>query len=756
MDRFTHLQSLSDEVKQLHPLLRVLLSNLPNIQSSEYRQGPREMGADFVLERNDPTLVAVEYVGVIVKTGKIKQDHREVERQIEECELERTYGSGRKKIVITEIWVISNDSISQGAQDKINHKYKNKSIKFVPGEKLVELINRFYPDYWTDTTVEVGEYFRGIKKIAAQMSASYLAPGGPTGGTYIEQELVIASTAKDFSRKRKSQRTTLSKARSAHRLLFVEASMGTGKTTLLANEAALMASPSEFMVKNEIPVLMTFKEFIGLKGDRMDAIAADVLGRTGVAEAKVVFFIDGMDEVDLTAELQIEALKEIKREVDKSTEYSVVISSRMLVAEVEKYVEDAYGKFRLSPFTLKQVLLLVDSICKSDRVRERLQKESQKSVIFRQLPKTPISAILLARLLNENLNEIPSSMTELYGKYMELVLGRWDISKGLQSQKEYEVLNSVVVEISKFVIDNSLQAFSFEEARDMFNNYVRKRNLPIDEDSTFKKMVFGTEIFTVSTELGIISFRHRTFSEYFYAQSLGAHGEAALTEQVFSPYWSTIYFFYFGIKRDAPELVDQLKMLEVSGEMLRLAKLVAYPSFLLAAYLTPYENIAGALRAYFREAAALYVESRSDAGKGFLSSLPTLDLLCIMTHAVSAANSYEFFADAVGECAEDLYSSPTLESDVDLVALFFMNSVLASLGDKRAYATLIADYGATMPLEFRIGIVEHSDEAGLKTDAIDRYAKRLHRSVRTNPAMASSLKALTVQRKPETASKELL
>lgn len=159
-EKIKRLQVLNREVEELHPLLAVLFPRLPHINSVEYRQGPREMGANFVLEKFDPTLAVTEYIGVIVKIGKIQQNHGEVERQIDECEIERHYQAGKKRIVLSEVWIVSNDSISHGAQDKIQHKYRNKSIKFVPGEKLVELINKFYEEYWTDVGVKVGEYLR--------------------------------------------------------------------------------------------------------------------------------------------------------------------------------------------------------------------------------------------------------------------------------------------------------------------------------------------------------------------------------------------------------------------------------------------------------------------------------------------------------------------------------------------------------------------------------------------------------------------
>lgn len=93
-DRQQQISLLNDEVKQFHPVLNVLLRRLPHVQNVEYRQGLNEMGADFVIEKTDQTLLQTVYVGVIVKTGKILQNHAEIERQIEECEIERSFCGG--------------------------------------------------------------------------------------------------------------------------------------------------------------------------------------------------------------------------------------------------------------------------------------------------------------------------------------------------------------------------------------------------------------------------------------------------------------------------------------------------------------------------------------------------------------------------------------------------------------------------------------------------------------------------------------
>ncbi|MBS3667474.1 restriction endonuclease [Vreelandella boliviensis] len=161
--RVDKLNNITKEVDEFHPLLRILFEKLNGVSSVEYKQGNREMGADFVITKEDATLGGDEYIGVIVKVGSISQSNSEVERQIDECQLERTIQGGKKKVFLSEIWVVVSGRITQNAQDKIHHKFKNQKIKFIQQENLLRLIDQHYPDYWSNVPIEEGVYLERVR-----------------------------------------------------------------------------------------------------------------------------------------------------------------------------------------------------------------------------------------------------------------------------------------------------------------------------------------------------------------------------------------------------------------------------------------------------------------------------------------------------------------------------------------------------------------------------------------------------------------
>lgn len=156
--KLERIKSLDDEVKEVHPVLKELFRNIPYVTEVNYTQGNREMGADFVLTKYDDNLLEQDYIGVIVKSTTIKQNHDDVRRQIRECEQARPIEGGKKEIYLTEVWIVTSKDITRSAKDSIHHEYKNARIKFFDAEKIVKLIDLHYPKYWDFANFNLSNY----------------------------------------------------------------------------------------------------------------------------------------------------------------------------------------------------------------------------------------------------------------------------------------------------------------------------------------------------------------------------------------------------------------------------------------------------------------------------------------------------------------------------------------------------------------------------------------------------------------------
>lgn len=741
------IRDLKNEVNDLHPLLKALFPKLPEIIEVEYTQGTSEMGADFVLTRRNTTLDDFEYIGCIVKVGQIKQDHSEVCRQIEECEVERTIQGGKRKVFLNEIWIISNGNITNGAQTKIHHKYKNKNIKFIEEEKLTSLVDKFLPDFWTDVSVQAGEYLRELKHYASNISKNNSLVSVTFDDIYIPQQLVRIRTKRNIYEDSNilSKKTNIDSVLEKEDFVIIEAMMGAGKSMLLAELAKYYADNETFLERKVLPIIISSTELLEKYDGDISQLTETFTNKQGYNDVEqLLVLIDGLDELKISNSDRLEFLSKIFQTSQScSNSLKVVISTRPIDdPEVEHEIEKSYARYRLTNLTVNQVISLVDRICRNVDIKNKLLKDLDKSQLFKVLPKTPISAILLAKLLNENIQEIPATMTDLYNKYMELSLGRWDMEKGLQSQQEYDVIRNVTIDIATFVMTHSLNEISIGDCRELYDSYIDNRNLQvIDRELVFKKLINKSEVYISDKQKNTIRFRHRTFAEYFFAEGIIRDNSEKIDESIYDLYWSTSYFFYIGIKRDCPELLKSINKIEFTEEAYRVLKIFNNGNFLLAAYLTPYTVIRELIYDSFKDAAELYVGVVTNKSNSPLSAIPPMQLLCIITHAITETYSYEFFSNFLSEYAYDLCTKNNL-TDEEYVELFLINSVRLSLKESDAYDTMINNYGKRIPIQIQAAILEHSKTININSKVVKKYANNFKKRFKTNLGMKQTVLSL--------------
>lgn len=733
--KIKRINSISSEVEEFHPLLLTLFSRLPGITHVEYTHGKDEMGADFVLTKSDQTLNKTIYIGCIVKIGKIRQNHQDLNRQIEECEIERIVGSGTKKIFLNEIWIISNDKISSNAKNKIHHNYRNKNLTFLTGEDITQLINAHYNEYWTDVSIHIGNYLREVNEKSRLISKSHILSGFNSSETYIPQQLFRETYKRDYKNKfpRKEKKLTLEEILKTENLVLVEGMMGTGKSTLLAQYAKQFSDNEHFLESNTLPVLISATELKAKYNGDLTPLITSVLKKTNLEEGtNILFFIDGLDELRLENQERLTFIKNICSTASAQQNIKAVISTRNIDnPELELELEKVLSRFSLCSLTIRQVLTLVGKLCTNSSAQDRLTKDLDKSVLFKVLPKTPISAILLAKLLNENIQEIPSTMTDLYSKYMELSLGRWDMDKGLQSQQEYDVINNVTIDLAKFVLENSLIEVPLGDLENIMETYLSSRNLKVDITYVMSKMISKSDLFLLNNSNNTIQFRHRTFAEFFYAAGLLRDSTAEVKESMYDFYWATCYFFLIGLRRDCPELLNAIDNLKLTSDKYRILRIFQNGNFLLAAYLTPYDVVKKITANTFRDAANLLCEVSEDPDNHPLAILPEVQLLCVFTQALSSTFGYEYFNEAIRERALDIFTQ-TEYSTRDYTELFLLNSIRIALNQQDAYDTLIEKHHPNLPLAVMAGVLEHSKDNKAITKTLKKFRKNFDKNMSKN------------------------
>jgi len=729
------IESLQREVDDFHPLLRVLLPRLPTVTHVEYKQGPSEKGADFVIIKRDEALDEETYIGVVCKIGKITQSNTEVERQIEECKLfPRLISAGSKSIHLNEVWVVTNSTISNNAQEKIHLKFHSTNIKFVDGEKVCSLICKYYNEFWDFDFINYEQYLtESLKSIAEAPESSFF---GSVGIDNLIDRFII----KESDKKKRHKPLKLYSIIKKERFIFLEGSVGSGKSTLLKQLIEKIRADYTYEKDYVLPIFCQYNEMIDKDLDVNEIITSTLVKYRIQHEGDILLIIDSVDEVKESLEDRLSNFKNIVEEISKHERLRLLVASRVMDSLQDyELIDKMFTRYSIIPLSTGQIIDFVDKICNDIKITNKLKNGIEKTPLFKFIPRTPISAILLARILSDEIKELPSTMTELYSKYSEIVLGRWDTSKGLLSQTEYDVISNVLIEISTFMMDNSLNCISISEVQDIFLTYLAKRNLNIDEEKLFKRLIYRSEVTSINSRNDTFSFLHRSFMEYFYAEGLRKKGKVEVTEKIYDIYWANSFFFYFGLLRDNESLIDQINNFKPESDKTRFLRLFYNGSFYLASYLTPYNKITEGVLLSYIDAGKLFVDILRGNTDTPLNAFSPITLLCIFTKCLNNNYSYEFFKSALEDLLVKIDNYYEIGDHIDY-AKFFIASTLNELGDKNAFDLIIKDKQSNIIMN--LGVHHVTDDSGIVSTTVDKYLKKFHKKVRTNHDMSDYISKL--------------
>lgn len=682
-DKIDKLETMRLEVQDFHPFLNELFKRMGEFNRVEYTQGNREFGADFVLE-SIGNFGELQYTGVVVKVGKITQNTIEIERQIDECfTISRTFDNGNKDIKISKVIVITNSNVTKNAQDWIHSKFGERSILFQDRESLINLVDKHYEEYWKDSRVLLNKVLDKQEEKARSMCIENIL-GFDSDINYVDMEIKKKDIRnKDFKISNFRNANTLDGAMKISNPILVEGNMGSGKSVLLAKHALSMIQKYKKGESDLLPLVLEFSDYnkdpiIGIETEinkNINEIKNDV------ENPKFIVYIDGLDEYNLSLDGRKEFIKELHSLISKYQSFKFILTTRTIEDyEFEVYLEEFFDQYSLRPLKHNQIMSIVKSFYSPEN---NVGSQIAESSLFNMLPRTPITAILLGQILKSDPKEIPSTLTELYSKFMEVVLSRWD-SNDLKSQTEYEVLTYICGKFSYYLLENSLSAISIDELKEIIREYLEERNLKINSNEVFDKMAGNSEIFHVSYERNIIRFRHRSFSEYFYAYYIHKNNKHKISEEIYNPYWQNSYFFYFGIVKDSSALLKELSSIDFSNYGLRILQVIANSELLLAAYLTPYKDIKSQVDFSLDTAATAVLDILDDDNQmQYLRSLDMskFDLIMLITVIVSKNYHYDFYEKALKDIGDNILRTTNNFSDPEWLKIFFVTATLAERGD---------------------------------------------------------------------------
>lgn len=736
MNNIEKIQSIKDEVKEFHPLLLELFKAHPAIIDVKYTHGPREFGADFVLTKRDEITMNEQYVGVIVKTTVIKQDSSDVLRQIDECAVPRYIESAKKRIYLNEIHIITSQNITSNAEDIIHEKFKDKNIVFIDACKLETIIQKYLPAYFSEFDTILSPYLQSLQKEMESKDVEMNLITKNSQSFYIEQTLHIKeSKYKQKPSLKKRDEYKLIELIKRYDSIFIEGIIGSGKSKLVRNLCKHFCQYDNFKSCKIIPIYYTADAFykesyhsdIKQYGEKFREKYKLSNGTT------ILLVIDGIDELKITSSEKLEFIEALSKFVD-STNKLIVTSRNISEIDDSNVLEKYYTLCGLNLLSMRQVYNFIEKICMSLDVSNRLYEDLKKSTLFSMIPKTPIAAILLGQLLNENI-ELPSTLTELYQKYTELALGRWDVSKGFKSTKEYEIATKVITELANYMMLNSINEIAYSELKERINHYLESRNLlqVVSSGSVLDFIEKRCDILFFNSNKSTAAFKHRSFLEFFYAKAMAENNNIAISDDIFNPYWSSSYFFLIGLKKDCDELLQSIIDTCPVEDKLRFLKIINLGNYLMAGYLTPYVTVSSGIKKVFIETSYFINDLLEGKMNNALVNFSEMQILSLFREIIYSSYSFNFFHKAIEEAILEMISDTQIPNQIKGVMLFYLNISLIDLKKEDLFDELITQYYDSLPMSIRLAIYHESSESKIKKSrTLIKALKKLKSSFRND------------------------
>jgi len=547
---------------QFHRQLESLFTAMDPDLKVAVVHGRDEFGKDLVVVRDDAfgttaNAVVVKKGDVTAKSaGPIADIKDQVAMAISHpAELPHRVA----RVPISEVWVVILGNISGNARERLEREYKGTALKFFDLDRLVDDFTEHFPEvYFGGQTMDY--MLETIEELeAAHLFASKnLSLSECFVGPYVVKSRVAVDDCGDalpiVLRERKLPFQRFGEVGLSEKRVVLVGDAGGGKSTALRKLAIDGLREAVEELKSDagigtatVPLFCTARDFASC--GTADDFDQNVVATAALPENLHVgaLLVDGLDEVPVEERIRV---LELAKSIADDRDYNVVVSSRridLLREPLEEWIT-----YELMPLEFGQAMGLFERIIDSSQTLGVLKEGLEH--VSGSLDLTPMSLLLLLELA-ERYHEIPASVTELYDRYADQVLGKYDREKGIEVLFEYEMKKRFLGEMAykELVCKNRLDMPYAD-----FATFGAQYFMAYDWDSeSWDPLVHELEracILRVDPS-GLVQFRHRSFAEFFSAYYLGLETgdiedvNVRATDLYFDPVWSDVAFYFFGLRK---------------------------------------------------------------------------------------------------------------------------------------------------------------------------------------------------------------
>lgn len=537
--------------------------------------GPSEEGKDALFLATDKLGIEDVYV-VQTKKGSLNLAKKASQNVVEAATQLKTaletpvcFGNGRKKRVPSKAILCASGKINVRAKDFIFDRVKDPRVVFMDVDDLIELLDQHIPEIWFGIDAEISPYLRLLKQNledSTEDSVISIAPsehaqlGAATDKMFVQLTL-YRTIFRPQRRKGKVEQVPKFEEipingilKKRERLILILGDAGSGKSTCIRRLAYVVASKSLQSEENiAIPIILRGPDVLEAGDTPLVNICAQEtmkIARSSkpsfstpdLSNGRVLILLDALDElVDDNARKKV--LTSALCFHQSYPGCQIVITSRgySFVNELEEL--KPFTSFRLSPISYKQAQQILARLQRSGSLPIENSKE-----ILRRLEQAhgmelnPLLVTVFAATSEYSRQDIPANITELFKKFTELMLGRWDMSKGLAQQYQAPLKDFVLKLVAYEMHRKRVTSLNICEFKLIVERELSLRGHRADVGRLLDEVLFRSGLFRIIGES--VEFRHLLLQEFFAGR--GIPSDDLLEGMISDEWWQRAIVFYFG------------------------------------------------------------------------------------------------------------------------------------------------------------------------------------------------------------------
>jgi len=302
--------------------------------------------------------------------------------------------------------------------------------------------------------------------------------------------------------------------------------------------------------------------------DKMTGCVAQYLSSVGCCVEKdelarlfrsgnVVLELDGIDEGIVGAPWLIGAVVRFSETYDAT---QIILSSRIS----GDFIDDLpFAAVTLLPFSDYQRDVFIRNWFGEDsttnaRNANQIISHLEKNVEMAEIVRNPLLATVMCALQEHGV-PLPESEVRLYRARIELLLGLYDVYKGVKRLECHpQDLQDVAERIAFALHSRRIRHADPSEVIQIAEDYARSKSTRTRYRRAIKELQHPCEVLVPMTDSGRIGFGHLRYQEYFAARYLCVHRNEDLVPLGHDPWWREVFVLLAKMLPDSEWLVAAL------------------------------------------------------------------------------------------------------------------------------------------------------------------------------------------------------